>query len=295
LKHHALFWPYLALLSVCFFWGTTYLTIRMALETFPPLILVAVRMTTAGLLLLSFARLRGIYIPRGAELRDAAITGLFTLGAANILLVVAETMVPSGLAGLLQTIVPFWMVGFEALVPGGARLHMPTLGGMVLGLGGTALLMVPGLSGGQHGMLLGFLLLNLGMAAWAFGSIYQRRHQGRAHPVISGAIHQIAAGGIAALLALVIPQGPLHWSARGVGGLVYLIFFGSIVGYSSYAYALGRLPVAILSIYPYVNAVVAVVLGWLVYREAFGWRETVATGIIFTGVWVVKRYASARL
>ena len=93
--------------------------------------------------------------------------------------------------------------------------------------------------------------------------------------------------------ALVIREHPVHWSARGVAAILYLVFFGSIVGYSAYAYALDRLPVAIVSIYPYINAMVAVSLGWLFYREPFGFREAAAMAVIFTGVGIVKWTAAS--
>ena len=104
-------------------------------------------------------------------------------------------------------------------------------------------------------------------------------------------MQQLAAGLILAPFALAIHEAPIHWSARGVSALWYLVCFGSIVGYSAYVYALDRLPVAIVSIYPYVNAVVAVGLGWLFYREPFGTREALAMTVIFAGVAVVKKYS----
>ena len=108
-------------------------------------------------------------------------------------------------------------------------------------------------------------------------------------------MQQLAAGLILAPFALAFPGHPVHWSTRGVSALLYLVFFGSVVGYSAYAYALDRLPVAIVSIYPYVNAMVAVFLGWLFYREPFGLREAVAMLVIFAGVALVKRYSLAHL
>jgi drug/metabolite transporter (DMT)-like permease len=129
------------------------------------------------------------------------------------------------------------------------------------------------------------------MAGWAFGSIYQRRRATGAHPIVIGAVQQLAAGLSFLPLVLVFHEHPVHWSLRGVGAIFYLVMFGSIVGYSAYVFALDRLPVAIVSIYPYVNSVVAVTLGWLFYREPFGVREAVAMAIIFTGVALVKRYS----
>jgi multidrug transporter EmrE-like cation transporter len=131
-----------------------------------------------------------------------------------------------------------------------------------------------GEQGAGHSLLVGFLVLQLGMAGWSFGSIYQRRNAGKAHPVVAGGIHQLAAGdGDGAVrVAGPAPSHPLEHARRGA--LLYLVVFGSLVGYSAFVYVMDRLPVAVVSIYPYVNAVVAVALGWLFYREPFGLRES---------------------
>jgi drug/metabolite transporter (DMT)-like permease len=279
---------------VCFFWGTTYLGIRMSLEVFPPLVLMCARYLLAGSMLLLFAVARGLYLPRGRELWAACFSGFLILGIGNGGLVFAETLIPSGIAGLIVTIQPFWMVGAEALLPGGARLHGPTIGGMLVGLAGAALLLTPDLGphAVNHNLLNGFLILQLGLASWSFGSIFQRRQADKAHPVIVGGVQQLAAGLILLPMALLIPEHPLYWSARGVTALLYLVFFGSLVGYSAYSYALDRLPVAIVSTYSYINAMVAVALGWLFYREPFGKREAAAMFVIFAGVAVVKRFSA---
>jgi drug/metabolite transporter (DMT)-like permease len=293
LQRHPLFKPYVALIAVCFFWGTTYLGIRMSLEMFPPFLLVSVRYLISGSLLLLFAAMRGAYLPRGRELAVACFSGVLNLSVGNGALVYSELLIPSGIAGLIVTISPFWLVGVEALLPGGERLHAPTIAGMAVGLAGASLLFAPqpGNPGIDHNVLIGFLILQVGMAGWSFGSIIQRRQAGKAHPVIAGGVQQLAAGVVMAPFALAFPLHDLHWSARGVAALLYLVVFGSLVGYSAYIYAMDRLPVAIVSIYPYVNAVVAVALGWLFYREPFGLRESVAMLVIFAGVTLVKRYA----
>jgi drug/metabolite transporter (DMT)-like permease len=269
----------------------------MALESFPPAVLVSSRFLISGTILLAFALLRGMHIPRGRELLTAGFSGVMILGVGNGCLVWAETFVPSGIAGLIITISPFWMVGIEALMPGGERLHLPTIAGMLVGLSGAALLLSPDLETGAmptH-LLIGFLILQLGSIAWSFGSLYQRRQLIKAHPVIIGAVQQVAAGLAFLPPALLLPQASIQWSGRGVVAILYLVTFGSIVGYSAYIYSLDRLPVAIVSIYPYVNAVVAVTLGWIFYREPFGAREAAAMAVIFLGVWLVKRFSpSAR-
>jgi drug/metabolite transporter (DMT)-like permease len=286
---------YAALISVCFFWGTTYLGIRMALESFPPLALVAIRFTISGSLMLAVAYFMGAHLPKGRELWTTALVGVMLLGGANTALVFAETWIPSGLAALFVAVSPFWLVGIESLIPGGGRLYPATVLGLFFGLAGAALLVSSDISNQSAGRLAlhGFLLLQLGNACWAAGSIWHRRQAPLAHPIVSGAVQQLAAGLAVAPLALAAHGHPIVPSVRGISALVYLIIFGSIVGYSSYIYALSHLSVAVVSIYPYVNPVVAVVLGWFFYREAFGIREALAMLVIFTGVAIVKRYSPA--
>ncbi len=280
----------MALAAVCFFWGTTYLGIRMSLEAFPPLVLVSTRFLISGSILLAAAWARGARFPKGKDLWQAALTGILILSIGNGCLTFAELRIPSGLAGLITTLSPFWLVGIESVMPRGERLHAPTIFGMLAGFAGVALLLSGGvgLNASGHDALIGFLLVQVGMVAWSGGSIYQRGNRAQAHPIVVGAVQQVAAGLAALPFALFASSHHVAWSTRGVVALFYLVAFGSIVGYSSYAYALDKLPVAVVSIYPYVNSVVAVALGWLFYREPFGRREAAAMLVIFTGVALVK-------
>lgn len=280
----------MALAAVCFFWGTTYLGIRMSLEAFPPLVLVSTRFLISGSILLAAAWARGARFPKGKDLWQAALTGVLILSIGNGCLTFAELRIPSGLAGLITTLSPFWLVGIESVMPRGERLHAPTIFGMLVGFAGVALLLSGGvgLNASGHDALIGFLLVQVGMVAWSGGSIYQRGNRAQAHPIVVGAVQQVAAGLAALPFALFASSHHVAWSTRGVVALFYLVAFGSIVGYSSYAYALDKLPVAVVSIYPYVNSVVAVALGWLFYREPFGRREAAAMLVIFTGVALVK-------
>ncbi len=265
----------------------------MALETFPPLTLVSTRFLLSGALLLIVAWLSGMSMPRGREWLWTGLYGVVILGGGNGCLTYAELWIPSSLAALFVTVSPFWMVGIEAALPGGERLRWPVVRGMLVGFGGAALLVAPDIWGRglQGDVWRGFLVLQLGSACWSFGSIGQRRLSKRANAIVSGAVQQLAAGLAFLPPALLIPEGPVNWSTRGVGALLYLVLFGSIVGYSAYIYALQRLPVALVSLHNYVNPVVAAILGWLVYREPFGQSESLALLIIFFGVALVKRHS----
>jgi drug/metabolite transporter (DMT)-like permease len=293
LRRHPHFQAYLALAAVCFFWGTTYLGIRIAIESMAPQVLMALRYTISGAILLIFAYFSGAHLPSGRELWYTALFGVMIIGGGTGSLVFAEQWVPSGLAAVFVTLSPFWMIGIDALIPGGERLHGPTILAMLVGFGGTILLVAPEiLSEGFGGPLVrGFLLLELGCGAWCLGSILQRRHQTKAHPVVNGAVQQLATGLAFAIPALLARPHPSTWSTRSTGAVAYLVVFGSIVGYSAYIFALDRLPVSVVSIYNYVNPVIAVFLGWLFFREHFGALEMFAMLIIFAGVALVKRYA----
>lgn len=281
--------PYLALASVCFFWGTTYTGIRMALESFPPLLLVGTRFTISGSILLAVLLARGTRLPPRRDLAASALFGLVILGVGNSCLTFAETWIASSLAALFVTTSPFWLTGLEAAL-GGERLRGAALAGMVIGLAGTALLIGPGWEQGLSGNVLkGFLVLQLGCFSWSFGSIMQRRRLPEMNAVLNGAIQQLSAGIGFLLLAFLLPEQPVEWSVRGAGAVLYLVVFGSIVGYTSYIYALKTLPVALVALHNYVNPAVAAVLGWLLFGERFGARDGAAMAVIFAGVFLVSR------
>jgi drug/metabolite transporter (DMT)-like permease len=165
----------------------------MSLEMLSPAWLVAIRYTLSGAILTAMALSRGSKFPRGRGLWAAAGCGFLILGLGNGSLAYAETVIPSGLASLFITTSPFWLVGIEALLPGGEGLHWPTVAGMVVGFGGTALLLTGGIQGQhvEHAALIGFLVLQAGVVSWTFGSILQRRAAINAHPAVTGAVQQL--------------------------------------------------------------------------------------------------------
>jgi drug/metabolite transporter (DMT)-like permease len=281
---------YGALAAVSFFWGTTYLGIRMSLESFPPFWLIAVRYTISGALMLTGARIAGARIPRGRELAETALFGIISIGIGNGALSVAELWIPSGLASLFITTSPFWMVGIDWALPGGKRPGGLTVRGLLVGLCGVIFLVGPSAvaEGWRGNTMSGFLLLQLGSAGWLLGALLQRRQKSQAHPIVSGAVQQLATGLFMVIPALLFEHFPAHVERRPVIAVAYLIVFGSLVGYSSFVYAMAKLPVAIVSIYTYINPIVAVFLGWVFYREHFGIREMAAMCVIFLGVAIVK-------
>ncbi len=293
MQRHPHFQAYLALAAVCLFWGTTYLGIRIAIESMAPAVLMCLRYTISGIILLAVAYFSKAHLPSGRELWYTALFGVIIIGGGTGCLVFAEQWVPSGLAAVFITLSPFWMIGIDALIPGGERLHGPTIFAMLVGLAGTTLLVAPEITREGFGgpLVRGFVLLQLGCFAWCLGSILQRRHQTTVHPVVSGAVQQLATGIAFAVPALFAKPHPTAWTGRSIGAVTYLVVFGSIVGYSAYIIALERLPVSVVSIYNYVNPVIAVFLGWLFFREHMGLQEVIAMLVIFFGVALVKRYS----
>ena len=144
----------------------------MSLETFPPLVLITTRFLISGSILVAVAAATGARFPRGSEMWHAVLSGVLILSIGNGCLTFAELKVPSGLAGLITTLSPFWLVGIEALMPRGERLHPPTIFGMVIGCIGVALLVSGGMGSGEFSRkaLDGFLILQVGTVAWCFGS-----------------------------------------------------------------------------------------------------------------------------
>lgn len=286
---------YIALLCVYFFWGGTYLGIRMALEAVPALLLIAGRFLLSGGILLLIAKLWGVKLPTGRELRMTALFGIITLGGGTGALVISEQWIPSGIAALFVTTAPFWMVGIEMIRGGGEKLRRSTILGILVGFAGILILLAPAATGVGLGRTLiqGFLVLQFGSFCWCFGSILQKNHPTEAHPVVSGAIQQFATGLLALPFALANQSHPVQWNHRGMWAAAYLVVFGSIVGYSAFVYAMEHMPVAIVSTYAYVNPIVAVFLGWFFYREPFGVREMIAMGLVITGVVVVKYFGYA--
>ena len=299
MRDHPHFTAYLALICVCIFWGTTYLGIRIALDSFPPALLVCLRNLMSGAITLSVAAMIGAHFPRGRDLWMTAGYGLMVIGVGNGTLAVVEQWIPTGLSSLFVTTAPFWFVGIDALLAGGEKFHAPTMRGLLLGFLGVFLLIAPDAwtalthhsfsSGGS--VVLAFLLLQVSGASWALGSLLQRNRRSRAHPFVIGGVQQLSTG-LALLVPSIFQMPSAHWTARGIGAIAYLAIFGGIVGYSCYALVISRLPLAIASIYTYINPVVAVFLGWWVYRERFGLREAGAMAVIFAGVAMVRRATS---
>jgi drug/metabolite transporter (DMT)-like permease len=287
---------YLAWIAVCLIWGTTYLAIRIALETIPPLLMAAVRWIVAGGLLIVILRLRGERMPARREWPALTLLGVLLLGFGNGGVVWAEQTVPSGLTAVLVATSPFWMVGIDAMMAGGERLTLRRSLGLIVGFGGIVMLVWPEirLGEGNRAFLGGVIAAQIACIGWAIGSSYAR-HRGRGHAkdenvLVTAAFEMLFGGIVLLIVSLAMSEtSRLTFTPRSAGALIYLTFVGAIAGFSAYAYALKHLPVSIVSLYAYVNPIIAVVLGTLVLGEPFSARVAVAAGIVLAGMLLVRQ------
>ena len=283
---------YLAWLAVCLIWGTTYLGIRIALETIPPALVGGIRFTLAGVILAAVLYLRGERLPPKSYWGGLALVGVLTIGVGNGGVVWAEQWVPSGFAALLVAASPFWMAGIEALLPGGERLRVRVVGGLLLGFSGIVLLVWPDLTvGGVRGrqFALGVVALQIACLGWSLGSSYSRRH-GREENALGAAALQMIFGGVIMLIAATIlgEWRNLTFTPRTFAAELYLLLVGSLLAYPAYVYALKHLPVSTVSLYAYINPVIAVLLGTILLDEPFGARVILAGALVFLGSAVVR-------
>jgi drug/metabolite transporter (DMT)-like permease len=281
-----------AFAAVYVIWGSTYLAIRVAIDSLPPLLMAGARFLLAGSILYTFMRLRGEPAPEPRHWRSTAIVGGLLLLFGNGGVVMAERTVPSGVVALLVAMVPLWMVLLEWLRPGGSRPTLRTVAGLLVGFAGMVLLVGPaGIAGGGRVDPFGAGLVMLGSAGWAAGSIYAR---GAALPksALLATGMEMAWGGVWLLIAGTLrgelaTANPAAFTTESVLAFLYLVAFGSLVGFTAYIWLLGVSTPARVSTYAYVNPIVAVLLGWWLLDEPLTPRVMGAAAVIILAVAVI--------
>lgn len=278
-------------------WGSTYLAIKVAVETMPPLLMAGVRFLIAGSAL--YITMRALKVPRPTMRQwvQAGLVGVLLLGGGNgTVSWVEEQQVPSSIAALLVALVPLWMVTMNWLLPGGRRPSVRTMVGVAVGFGGVALLAFRGGVAGGGLSPMAFLLV-ISSFVWAAGSLYARKADMPSSPLMSTAVEMLVgsltllAGGLVAGEAGAVRLEAISW--QSVAALGFLIIFGSLVGYSSYTWLLKEAPPALVSTYAYVNPVVALFLGVVIGNEALNPVSLIAAAIIIASVALITLPGSA--
>ena len=284
---------YIAFVTVCVVWGTTYLGIHVALETVPVLLVAGLRWMFAGVVMSALMLATGRGLPKPRLWGPLALLGFLMNIVGNGFVVYAQQFVASGLTAVLIATTPFWSALIERLLPNGERFSKRSLSGLALGFSGIVVLVWPELTNGGAGgrqFVIGVIAIQLACVGWVVGTSYARRHELGDNPFRSTALQMVFSGIM--LLTAATAHGDwaqLSFTPRTIAAMLYLSVAGSLIAYSAYIYAIQHLPLQLVSLYAYINPMIAVGLGTLLLNEPLSARVIVAALLVFTGTWIVGR------
>lgn len=280
----------LAYIAVCIFWGSTYLAIRIGVGELPPTIFAGIRFIIAGGLMFGYAKLKGLPMPKNlSEISKISMVGIFLLVGGNGAVVWSETRVSSGIASLMVATVPLFMAVIESLSPSKAKINKKGWLGLLIGFAGVAFLVLSDWNNASVDII-GILLLIVAALSWASGSVYSKSFTTSASTVSNIAIQMLAGGFCLSIIGALFGEFQrVNVTPKGLGALMYLVFFGSIVGYSCYIYILQKWPAAKAGTYAYINPPVAVLLGAIILGEVISTKIVLASITILCGVILVQR------
>jgi len=270
-------------------WGSTYLAIRIVVETIPPFLSAGVRFLVAGVLLMGFLALRRTPLPNASQWKHSMVSGLLLSVGGNGLVVWAEQSISSGLAALLVALAPVWFALLDWLRPGGKRPQLKTVIGIVIGFAGVILLVSGRSASDSHSSSLwAALAVVVAGILWAAGSLYSKHSPNPGSPWMNAAAQMICGGAGLMLLAFICGEQSradlAKVSARSAIALLYLIVFGSWIGFTAYVWLLRVSTASRVSTYAYVNPIIAVLLGWLVLGETISGRMLWGALVVLAGV-----------
>lgn len=283
---------YLALAAVCLIWGTTYLALRIAVTHFPPFLFSGIRQVAAGLILLVIMLTIGKQkIPTKEVMWQQAFGGFLMMTLGNGLVAWSEMHIPSSIAAIICSIMPIWVIVINLYASKEDKPNLPIIAGVILGLTGIVMIFGQNLSElGNSQYLLGIFMIILANISWAGGSVWMKQRNLNTNPFMMAALQMLFGGLFMFPISFAIDDlSNVSWSPEAVYSLIYLIFFGSLIAYTCYTYAIRKLPMTIVSMYAYINPLVAVVLGWLVLDEMLNSRIVIAMLITIAGIYIVNR------
>jgi len=283
---------YIALSAICIIWGTTYLALRIGVLHFPPFLFVIIRQLASGILLGGFVLIffKASWPTRENIIRQA-IAGFFMISLGNGLVAYAEVSIPSGVAAILCSLMPMMVILVNLAINRDERPTVPIFFGVVVGLLGIVMIFSEHLKEfSNFNYRVGILLIFTAVVSWAGASVWLKKKNSEGNLFLNTAL-QMFFGGVWLIPCTFLFDDlqAVTWTNEAAIALAYLIIFGSIVAYACYSYALRKLPLTILSLYAYVNPVVAVILGWLVLNEKLNLMIALAICVTVAGIYIVNR------
>ncbi|HLT81084.1 MAG TPA: EamA family transporter [Cyclobacteriaceae bacterium] len=283
---------YAALAAVCLIWGTTYLAMRMGVQHFPPFLFAVIRQLVAGGILIAFLLVsRKTKLPSWKDVWYQSIAGFFMISLGNGLVAWAEVHIPSGIAAVICSLVPLVVILINLGINTGERPNIPIFVGTALGFVGISTIFAEDLSQfANTGYLLGIIVTFIAVIAWAGGSIWLKHRKTQTDLFMNVGLQMFSGGLWLIPFSLAFDDlSAVTWSANVALPMAYLILVGSIIAFSCYLYALRHLPMTIVSLYAYVNPIIAVVLGWLILDEKLNATMGIAILLTIAGIYIVNR------
>ena len=283
---------YIALGLVSFFWGTTYIASRIGAQHMPGLFVSGVRQFSSGIILVSFFLIRGYSIPGWKALKKISLQGILLLCVANGLLTWSLEYISSGLAAIIAALVPLFITLFTIWLSKCAKITRLMITGIIIGFAGVLTIFYDYLAQMQsRSFAFGVGLALLSTLSWSFGTVYTSKQKPAVDILFNVGLQMLIAGfvlltvcGLTGKYANLAETGHASWFA-----LLYLVVFGSLLAYSAYVFAISKLPPTLVSIYAYINPIVAVGLGWLLLQEKMNANMILGTIITLSGVYLVNR------
>jgi len=285
----------LAFAAVYIVWGSTYLAIKYAIQTIPPLLMSGIRYGSAGLILYTFARLTGKEKPTLIHWKNTSIIGALLLLIGNGGVATAEKLIPSGMAALIVCSVPMWFALFAWLFFKRGKPGAKVIVGIILGFIGIIVLVGPDslLNTGTGISPVGILIVSLGSIGWSFGSLFASKAKLPVNHILTTGM-QMLSGGLLLILAGTVKGEwadfhPAAFSANSIIAFIYLVVFGSMVAFSAYSWLMRVAAPSLVSTYAYVNPVIAVFLGWLFFSEPVDKYTIIGSAIIIAALALITR------
>jgi drug/metabolite transporter (DMT)-like permease len=292
-KFSAITRAYLALAAICIIWGTTYTAIKFAVRDFPPYMLVGIRQTIAGIILLGAAYISGkTFIPDRKYVLKQGLTGLATITGGNGFITWAMQYVSSGLSAVIGSLTPVVVVLINLLWRGTDRINGFMVMGVLLGFCGLGVIFSEGWQDFSNpAYRLGIIGCFSSCLSWSLGTVMSKRfNQPDVSPIMNAGL-QIFAGGLGGIILSIFldDHHTIHHTNEGWAAMVYLVLIGSALAFTLYMFVLKHLSATVSSLYTYINPIVAILLGWLFLGEHLSWMEAGGMVLTICGVWLVNR------